>query len=220
MSQQNVELVRRLQPPLTLTWSPCFVVRPGTSFSRMCSARICTMTCSSAVAVSSTAMVLRGLERGRIRLWDGSPLPDSNRRPLPYHGSALPTELRGRAWQRSAGGSIRRREAKWGEQDSNLRRLSREIYSLVPLTAWVSPRDAARESRRTSNGALIRPGPDKCSIERWGSGAQEASRSRCASGSSSSFFSVLFSIWRIRSRVTPNARPTSSSVRAWWPLSP
>jgi hypothetical protein len=24
-----------------------------------------------------------------------SPLPDSNRRPLPYHGSALPTELRG-----------------------------------------------------------------------------------------------------------------------------
>jgi hypothetical protein len=27
---------------------------------------------------------------------DESPLPDSNRRPLPYHGSALPTELRGR----------------------------------------------------------------------------------------------------------------------------
>jgi hypothetical protein len=25
-----------------------------------------------------------------------SPRPDSNRRPLPYHGSALPTELRGR----------------------------------------------------------------------------------------------------------------------------
>jgi hypothetical protein len=42
----------------------------------------------------------------------------------------------------------------------------------------------------------------------------EASLSRCASGSPSSFFSVLFSIWRIRSRVTPKARPTSSSVRA------
>ena len=26
-----------------------------------------------------------------------SPLPDSNRKPLPYHGSALPTELRGRS---------------------------------------------------------------------------------------------------------------------------
>ena len=48
----------------------------------------------------------------------------------------------------------------------------------------------------------------------------EASLRRCASGSPSSFFSVLFSIWRIRSRVTPNARPTSSSVRALFPLSP
>src|SRR5262245_19462495 len=39
--------------------------------------------------------------RGLVRhpgagLWFASPLPDSNRRPLPYHGSALPTELRGR----------------------------------------------------------------------------------------------------------------------------
>ncbi len=48
----------------------------------------------------------------------------------------------------------------------------------------------------------------------------EASLRRCASGSPSSFFSVLFSICRIRSRVTPNARPTSSSVRAFWPRSP
>ena len=40
----------------------------------------------------------------------------------------------------------------------------------------------------------------------------DASRSRCASGSASSFFSVWFSIWRIRSRVTLKARPTSSSV--------
>ena len=48
----------------------------------------------------------------------------------------------------------------------------------------------------------------------------EASLRRCASGSPSSFFSVLFSICRIRSRVTPKARPTSSSVRAFWPRSP
>ena len=48
----------------------------------------------------------------------------------------------------------------------------------------------------------------------------DASLRRCASGSPSSFFSVLFSIWRMRSRVTPNARPTSSSVRALWPRSP
>ena len=30
-----------------------------------------------------------------------SPLPDSNRRPPPYHGGALPTELRGRVGQSS-----------------------------------------------------------------------------------------------------------------------
>jgi len=41
-----------------------------------------------------------------------------------------------------------------------------------------------------------------------------------ASGSDSSFFSVLFSIWRIRSRVTPNARPTSSSVQGGSPFRP
>src|SRR5204862_4217166 len=36
---------------------------------------------------------------------------------------------------------------------------------------------------------------------------QLASRSRWASGSDSSFLSVWFSIWRMRSRVTLNARP-------------
>jgi hypothetical protein len=29
---------------------------------------------------------------------------------------------------------------KWGRQDSNLRRLSRTIYSRHPLTAWILPR--------------------------------------------------------------------------------
>ena len=48
----------------------------------------------------------------------------------------------------------------------------------------------------------------------------EASLRRWASGSPSSFFSVLFSIWRMRSRVTPNARPTSSSVRDLCPVRP
>ena len=42
--------------------------------------------------------------------------------------------------------------------------------------------------------------------------SQVASRRRCASGSDSSFLSVWFSICRMRSRVTLNARPTSSSV--------
>ena len=47
-----------------------------------------------------------------------------------------------------------------------------------------------------------------------------SSRSPCASGSCLSFFSVLFSIWRTRSRVTPKARPTSSSVNGSCPRSP
>ena len=38
------------------------------------------------------AQTPRGLARRSVE----SPLPDSNRRPLPYHGSALPAELRGR----------------------------------------------------------------------------------------------------------------------------
>ena len=36
----------------------------------------------------------------------------------------------------------------WREKDSNLRRLSRQIYSLFPLTAWVSLRKNPRLSGR------------------------------------------------------------------------
>ena len=46
------------------------------------------------------------------------------------------------------------------------------------------------------------------------------SRSFCASASDCSFFSDWFSIWRMRSRVTLNVRPTSSSVRGCSPPSP
>ena len=49
-------------------------------------------------------------------------------------------------------------------------------------------------------------------VKRLDPSRYDASRNLCASGSASSFFSVWFSICRIRSRVTLNARPTSSSV--------
>ena len=49
---------------------------------------------------------------------------------------------------------------------------------------------------------------------------QATSRSFCESASARSFFRLWFSIWRIRSRVTLNARPTSSSVRGCSPFSP
>ena len=46
------------------------------------------------------------------------------------------------------------------------------------------------------------------------------SRTLAASASARSFFRLWCSIWRIRSRVTLNARPTSSSVRGCWPSRP
>src|SRR6478609_3535934 len=49
---------------------------------------------------------------------------------------------------------------------------------------------------------------------------QATSRSFCASASDCSFLSDWFSIWRMRSRVTLNVRPTSSSVRGCSPPSP
>ena len=64
---------------------------------------------------------------------------------------------------------------------------------------------------RLRGDRLRRPAPRREDV------VYEASLRRWASGSPSSFFSVLFSIWRMRSRVTPNARPTSSSVRALCP---
>ena len=50
--------------------------------------------------------------------------------------------------------------------------------------------------------------------------ARLASRSVWLSASARSFFRLWFSIWRIRSRVTLNVRPTSSSVRGGSPSSP
>ena len=37
--------------------------------------------------------------------------------------------------------SIHSRPCWWRGEDSNLRRLSRQIYSLIPLTAWVPLRN-------------------------------------------------------------------------------
>ena len=37
----------------------------------------------------------------------------------------------------------------WREKDSNLRRQSRQIYSLIPLTAWVSLQPGTRNSHTT-----------------------------------------------------------------------
>src|SRR5215203_3306793 len=86
-----------------------------------------------------------------------SPLTESNRRPSPYHGDALPTELRGRepdedtcssgrADTRGRDRTGRALSAAWQVKDSNLRRLSRRIYSPLPLATRATCRARSRIS--------------------------------------------------------------------------
>ena len=69
-----------------------------------------------------------------------------NCRPLPYQGNALPLSYPGLNSHR-----YKLLKLWWGEKDSNLRRHSRQIYSLIPLTAWVSPHAGAGNRTWTYN---------------------------------------------------------------------
>ena len=76
----------------------------------------------------------------------------------------------------------------WGRKDSRpFCRLSRRFYSPLPLAARALPRYREAIQRAPARRA------------------SESSRRPWASGSFCSFLSVLFSIWRMRSRVTPKA---------------
>ncbi len=67
-------------------------------------------------------------ERQRHREQEWSPRPGSNRRPLPYQGSALPTELRGPAnGPRNAGAALRCDGGQGGNRTPTVER--RLIYS-------------------------------------------------------------------------------------------
>src|SRR2546423_14305057 len=65
--------------------------------------------------------VLHGQATKNVNLqaFHRSPLTDSNRRPPPYHGGALPTELRGRALDSSPGsaGPFSGRPRLWKTKD-------------------------------------------------------------------------------------------------------
>ena len=88
--------------------------------------------------------------------------------------------------------------------------IRQRVYSPSPLAS------RAHSQRRAA--ALERPRAEVLANARR---AQPiVPRRLWASGSVSSFLSVLFSIWRMRSRVTPKARPTSSSVRGRSPVRP
>ena len=79
----------------------------------------------------------------------------------------------------------------------------------------------ARDAEQLARARRARPGPRRgestADVRRR---IYATSRRICASASARSFFSVWFSIWRMRSRVTLNVRPTSSSVRGCWPSRP
>ena len=99
--------------------------------------------------------------------------------------------------------------------------------STIPTASSPSSPSSSKPPSPTSStstgcGEMLRRGPGLDAAPALASvrPAQASSRSPCASGSCLSFFSVLFSIWRTRSRVTPKARPTSSSVSGSCPRSP
>ena len=103
--------------------------------------------------------------------------------------------------------------ARWGRPCPPRARVCRGRGGRIPRHRQPGERSLLREQR-------LRRDRQRGRAARRHDVVHEASLRRCASGSPSSFFSVLFSIWRMRSRVTPNARPTSSSVRAFCPRSP
>jgi hypothetical protein len=89
----------------------------------------------------------------------------------------------------------------------------RKLLQIAPIQLHRTGYEAveAAGARRTDHEHVVARelGPPRRASSR---ADYEASRSRCASGRASSFLSVWFSICRIRSRVTLNARPTSSRV--------
>ena len=117
------------------------------------------------------------------------------RRPLPRRATAprlRPRDLRGRR--------ERRREQRRRDADV--------------LHQRAAPPGLLRRGEPRAGGAhgLVAGAP--CDL------GLRTSRSFCASARARSFFSVWCSIWRMRSRVTLNARPTSSSVSGARPSSP
>jgi hypothetical protein len=83
-----------------------------------------------------------------------SPLTESNRRPSPYHGDALPTELRGPAWARY--GSLRQRSRRASRAYTTAAR--RGLASPDALTPSLSARSqrAKTVSRRRDTGPSTR----------------------------------------------------------------
>ena len=131
--------------------------------------------------------------------------------PRPSRTAGIPQEQHVFLWFLAVDPAPPARRRRPGPARARVRGGARRPSTSTPRTRPTSPTTRASASRRSAAAALPRGATHV---------VHEASLRRCASGRPSSFFSVLFSIWRMRSRVTPNARPTSSSVRALWPCEP
>src|SRR5262249_44788814 len=81
----------------------------------------------------------------RFRGVAASPLPDSNRSPPPYHGGALPTELRGRV----------REDGSRDAGPRGIRRLSRAPHLVPPRRRPRLGHTAARAARRAGVDAQL-----------------------------------------------------------------
>ena len=95
----------------------------------------------------STVLIASLLQRPALGLqvqW--SPRPGSNRRPLPYQGSALPAELRGPARGPSAAANVQRLCRK--DRCPASIGLTMEIYDSESADAWWAGRESNPHSRR------------------------------------------------------------------------
>src|SRR4051794_14867126 len=103
--------------------------------------------------------------------FEKSPLPDSNRRPLPYHGSALPTELRGHF-----AGSVPLQRPH-GERVPCVADTETTHSGKVAARGSVAPRRSRRAREQRSDGLEARLG----GTDRAGTGRErDHARSRAA----------------------------------------
>ena len=145
----------------------------------------------------------------------------------PTRTSACGAARRARAARRP-GSSCRASRATAGRggrsaRARRARRRRRAARARPPAPSAAGARRGCAAAGRSADGRRRgRRRPSRARRIRFAPSANRYTQSLrpCASGSDSSFFSVLFSIWRIRSRVTPNAWPTSSSVHGCAPSRP
>ena len=106
--------------------------------------------------------------------WSGK--RGSNPRPSAWKADALPSELFPPLNPKRASWSSRQFICWWGGEDSNLRRLSRQIYSLIPLATREPPPKTViypkttiyKAIKKTSREPSCSPKPPYPSRPEWG----------------------------------------------------